>query len=63
MKRFSLSRPTQLLVAANLLLGLVVVAELLLPAQPGTANAATAGEAAADLHCRTSATRLSRHRR
>ena len=32
MKRFSLSRPTQLLVAANLLLGLVVVAELLLPA-------------------------------
>ena len=49
MKRFSLSRPTQLLVAANLLLGLVVVAELLLPAQPGTANAATAGEAAATL--------------
>ena len=44
MKRFSLSRPTQLLIAANLLLGLVVVAELLLPAQPGTANAAVASD-------------------
>lgn len=42
MKRFSLSRPTQLLIAANLLLGLVVLAELLLPAQPGKANAASA---------------------
>jgi hypothetical protein len=49
MKRFSLSRPTQLLVAANLTLALVVVAELLLPAKPGTANAATAGEAATAL--------------
>jgi hypothetical protein len=44
MKHFSLSRPTQLLIAANLLLGLVVVAELLLPAQPGTANAASAAD-------------------
>jgi hypothetical protein len=44
MKRFSLSRPTQLLIAANLLLGLVVVAELLLPAHPGTANAASASD-------------------
>jgi hypothetical protein len=49
MKRFSLSRPTQLLIAANLLLGLVVAAELLLPAQPGTANAATATDDSASL--------------
>ena len=40
-KGFSLGRSTQLLVAANLLLGLVVSAQLLLPAQPGAANAAT----------------------
>ena len=49
MKRFSLSRPTQLLIAANLLLGLVVAVELLLPAQPGTANAATATDDSASL--------------
>jgi len=41
MKGFSLSRPTQTLIGANLLLGLVVAAHLLLPAQPGAANAAT----------------------
>jgi hypothetical protein len=41
MKGISLSRPTRLLIAANLLMGLVVVAHLLLPAQPGTANAET----------------------
>ena len=40
-KGFSLGRPTQLLIAANLLMGLVVSAHLLLPAQPGAANAAT----------------------
>ena len=40
-KGFSLGRSTQLLVAANLLVGLVVSAELLLGAQPGAANAAT----------------------
>lgn len=40
-KGLSLGRPTQLLIAANLLMGLVVSAQLLLPAQPGAANAAT----------------------
>ncbi|HSN52986.1 MAG TPA: hypothetical protein VLS87_10670 [Woeseiaceae bacterium] len=40
-KGFTLGRPTQLLIAANLLMGLVVSAQLLLPAQPGAANAAT----------------------
>jgi len=49
MKRFSLSHPTRFLIGANLLLGLVVTAHLLLPAQPGTANAATADNAAATL--------------
>ena len=49
MKRFSLSRPTQFLVAANLLFGLVVSAEILLPAQPGVANAATTGDGNATL--------------
>ena len=41
MKGFSLGRPTQILIGANLLMGLVVVAHILLPAQPGAANAAT----------------------
>ena len=49
MKRFSLARPTQLLIAANIVLALIVTAELLLPAQPGTANAADAAGAAATL--------------
>jgi hypothetical protein len=43
--RFSLSRPTQLLIAANAFLALIVSAELLLPAQPGTANAASSNDA------------------
>jgi hypothetical protein len=50
MKRtITLSRPTRWLIAANVVLALTVSAELLLPAEPGTANAATAGEAAAAL--------------
>lgn len=44
MKSHSLARPTQLLIAANLVLALVVAAELLLPARTGTANAAAAGD-------------------
>ena len=40
-KGLSLSRPTQVLIGANLLMALVVSAQLLLPAQPGAANAAT----------------------
>jgi hypothetical protein len=40
----ALSRPTQLLLAANVVLALIVSIELLLPAQPGTANAAAATE-------------------
>jgi hypothetical protein len=40
MKRVSLSRPTQLLISVNVALVMIVSAELLLPAQPGTANAA-----------------------
>jgi hypothetical protein len=42
MKRFSLSRTTQFLIAANVALALIIATELLLPVQPGTANAATA---------------------
>ena len=49
MKRIALSRPTRLLVAANVVLAVVVAAQLLLPAQPGTANAAAASDAAATL--------------
>ena len=45
MKRgFTLSRPTQLLIAANVVLALIVSAQLLFPAQPGTANAAIADD-------------------
>jgi hypothetical protein len=47
--RIALSRPTKLLIAANTVLALIVAAELLLPAQPGTANAATAGDTVAAL--------------
>ena len=43
-KGIALSRPTQLLLTANVVLALIVALELLLPAQPGTANAATAGD-------------------
>lgn len=42
--RLSLSRPTQLLIAGNLALAIIVSAELLLPAQPNTANAAVADD-------------------
>ena len=45
-KGLGLSRPTWWLIAANVVLALTVSAELLLPAQPGTANAATTGEVA-----------------
>jgi hypothetical protein len=40
MNKLTLSRPTQLLIAGNLALVLIVTGELLLPSQPGTANAA-----------------------
>lgn len=43
-KGFRLSRPTQLLIVANVVLALIVAAQLLLPAQPFAANAATASE-------------------
>lgn len=46
---FNLSRPTLWLIGANAIFALVVTAELLFPAQPGTANAATPGEVAAAL--------------
>jgi hypothetical protein len=49
MNRFALSRPTQLLIVANLVLALIVTAELLIPAQPNTANAAAADSAEAAL--------------
>jgi len=49
MKRLSLSRPTQLLTAANIALTLIIMAELLLPAQPRVANAAATGDAGAAL--------------
>lgn len=39
MTRFRLSRPTQILIAANLALVLVVAAELFFPAQPAAAQA------------------------
>mgnify|MGYP001821660997 FL=1 len=42
--RFDLSRPTQLLIAANAVLALIIAAEILLPAQPALAHAASAGE-------------------
>jgi hypothetical protein len=47
--RIAVSRPTRLLLAANLVLALIVAAQLLLPARPGTANAAAASDAAATL--------------
>ena len=45
--RINLSRPTRWLIAANAMLALTVWAQVLFPAQPGTANAASAGEAVA----------------
>ena len=47
--RINLSRPTRWLIAANAMLALTVSAQLLFPAQPGTANAATTGEVSAVL--------------
>lgn len=44
MKKLDLNRPTRLLIAGNLVLGLIVAAELLIPTQPGIANAAMADE-------------------
>lgn len=41
---FALSRPTQLLIAANVVLALIVSVQLLLPAQPSVANAAVAAD-------------------
>lgn len=43
-KGIAVSRPTQLLIAANVLLALVVSVQLLLPAQPRAASAGDAGE-------------------
>ena len=48
-KVLELTRPTQLLIAANAVLALVVTAELLLPTEPGTANAAAADSTGAAL--------------
>ena len=45
MKPFSFSRPTQLLIAGNVVLALIVTAELLLPARPANATAAPADSA------------------
>ena len=45
----TLSRPTWWLIAANAILALTVSAELLFPARPGTANAATTVEVEAAL--------------
>ena len=44
MKKPDLKRPTRLLIAGNLVLGLIVAAELLVPAQPRAANAAPADD-------------------
>jgi len=42
--KVTISRPTRLLIAGNLAIALIISAQLLLPAQPGTANAAVAGD-------------------
>lgn len=49
MKRLSLRRSTQLLIAGNLLLALIVAGELLLPSEPGTASAAAMADDGASL--------------
>ncbi len=49
MKRLSFSRSTQLLIAGNLVLALVVATQLLLPAQSGTASAAVSADNSATL--------------
>ena len=43
-KGIAISRPTRVLIAANVALALIVAAELMLPAQPGNANAAPAND-------------------
>lgn len=48
-KRIELSRPTQMLIAANVVLALVVSAQLLLPTQPRAANTAIAADSKASL--------------
>lgn len=48
-KAISLSRPTQLLIAANFAMALVVSAQLLFPAQMRIANAETASDSQATL--------------
>ena len=45
----NLGRPTRWLIAANVVLALTISLELLFPAQPGTANAATAPDGATAL--------------
>lgn len=45
----TLRRPTRLLIAANASLALIVTAQLLLPAEAGTASAAAAGDGKAAL--------------
>ena len=48
-KAIRISRPTRILIAANAALAMIVAAELLLPAQPGAANAAAASDSKAAL--------------
>jgi hypothetical protein len=48
-KGIRISRPTRILIAANVAMALVVAAELMLPAQPGNANAAAANDSKAAL--------------
>ena len=48
-KGITLSRATRMLIGANVAMALVVSAQLLLPAQPSIANAATAGDSQAEL--------------
>lgn len=49
MGKLQFTRPTQILIAANLAVAAIVSAEILLPVQPATAHAATASGAAATL--------------
>jgi hypothetical protein len=49
MKGIALSRPTRLLLAANVVLAIIIAAQLLLPIRPGTASAAASSDAGATL--------------
>jgi hypothetical protein len=49
MSRLRISRPTQILIAANVVLAMVVSAELLFPAEPANAHAAAANTDSAKL--------------